>query len=105
MQPNERDWKLFREKLPDWQEVFMERMIEEYRRVLCCDAPASERFWTLERRIRNDKRYTGVMARDVCRSNMYLLLLNLLREGAITENDLQDFSEELRDAMKMMLSE
>ena len=104
MQPNERDWKLFRKKLPEWQEAFMEHMIEEYKQVLCGDVPASEKFWTLEKRIRNDKRYTGVIARDVCRSNMCLLLLNLLQEGAITENDLRDFSKELRDAMKMMLS-
>ena len=28
---NEKDWKLFRSRLPVWQETYMEKIIEEYR--------------------------------------------------------------------------
>ena len=30
MEISKRDWKLFREKLPAWQENYMDRLINEY---------------------------------------------------------------------------
>lgn len=30
MDINERDWKLFRKYLPDWQENYMEKLIKDY---------------------------------------------------------------------------
>ena len=30
MEVNEKDWKLFRKNLPDWQENYMEKLIKEY---------------------------------------------------------------------------
>ena len=44
----EKDWKLFREKLPVWQEVYMERLTKEYAELLNGDDAASEKFWMLE---------------------------------------------------------
>jgi hypothetical protein len=31
-QVNEKDWKLFRSRLPGWQEAYMGKLIEEYKR-------------------------------------------------------------------------
>ena len=28
---NESDWKLFRRKLPEWQEAYMGKLVEEYK--------------------------------------------------------------------------
>ena len=94
---NEKDWKLFRKKLPDWQEAFMAELNKEYIRILSQDKNASDNFWELEKRIKDDKRKTGVLARDVSRSNMFSLMMDLVREGAISAEDLDGFSEELRE--------
>ena len=95
MEIKESDWKLFRKKLPDWQENYMERLIIEYAALLAGSTKASSKFWELEKRINSDKHDVGVVA-EMSRSKMYNNILALLNEGAITIDDLADFSEELR---------
>lgn len=51
------DWKLFQERVPEWQEHYMERLIKEYVELLTSPGKASERFWKLEKRIKQDKKY------------------------------------------------
>ena len=92
---NEADWKLFRSRLPGWQEAHMEQLIREYAALLAKPGKASDKFWVLEKRIRDDKRHVGVVT-QMSRSNMYTNLLALLQEGAITLADLDGFSEDLR---------
>ena len=99
----EKDWKLFRKLLPGWQEAYMERLVKEYIELLSSDRQASDKFWALDKRIKQDKRRTGVLARDVKRSNMFQLIINLIYEEAISEEDLIDFSEDLRDAVNTRL--
>lgn len=43
-QSEEKDWKLYRKKLPEWQEAYMERLIKEYVELLAEDKAASEKF-------------------------------------------------------------
>ena len=99
----EKDWKLFRKLLPGWQEAYMERLTMEYIELLSSDRQASDKFWELDKRIKQDKRCTGVLARDVKRSNMFQLIINLIYEEAISEDDLKEFSEDLRDTVKTRL--
>ena len=99
----EKDWKLFRKLLPGWQEAYMERLAKEYMELLSSDRQASDKFWALDKRIKQDKRRTGVLARDVKRSNMFQLIINLINEEAISEDDLKEFSEDLRDTVKTRL--
>ena len=100
----EQDWKLFRKKLPDWQEAYMGKLLEEYRLILEKDTLPSDRYHELEGRLFKDRRKTGVTATDVKRSNLPHLLLSLLRENAITFSDLDDFSKDLQDYLKKVLS-
>ena len=93
---SEQDWKLFRKKLPVWQEAYIGKVIEEYKSILQKDLLPSEKFWELEKRIFNDKKKTGVNA-IMSRSKMMENIYALLNEGAITKNDLFDFSEELQN--------
>ena len=63
---NESDWKLFRKKLPGWQEVYMGKLNQEYAAILAGSGLASEKFWKLEIikyifRIRNSF-YKGAVA-------------------------------------------
>lgn len=95
----EADWKLFRKRLPIWQERYMEKLIEEYKVLLASDKPASSKFWELEKRIKQDQKDTGVLVQEVSRSNMRFLMMDLINEGAITKDDLDGFSEDFGDQL------
>jgi len=60
MEPSKRDWKLYREKVSGWQEHYMERLIEDYVAYLNSNEPASTKFWTMEKRMKQDKKTPGV---------------------------------------------
>lgn len=101
-QVNEQDWKLFRKKLPLWQEAYMDRLNHEYMQILSGAGNASEKFWELENRIRRDQKSPGVMV-DMRRSKMYFNLASLLVDEIIHEEDLDGFSEELLEALKYVI--
>ena len=94
----ESDWKLFRKLLPEWQERFMGRLLGEYSTMIAGQGLASDRFWKLKERLQEDVRKTGVCA-EMKRSAMIMNLWCLLREGAISKDDLNGFSEELRQSL------
>ncbi|MBR1770573.1 MAG: multidrug transporter [Lachnospiraceae bacterium] len=96
MDYNEQDWKLFRSRLPDWQEAFMDRLNREYLEILQRDGAASDKFWALHDRVLHDCRNVGVCA-EMKRSLLYRNLVVLLLEGAITPEDLDGFSVELKE--------
>ena len=98
----EADWRLFRSRLPIWQEAYMERLNREYIALLSGTGPASEKFWELEKRMREDKRWGGVGMR-MSRSNMELNLLSLLSDGVISTADLDGFSKEVREKLALVL--
>ena len=45
---SEKDWRLFKERMPDWQERYMAQLNEEYVKLLSADVPASHKFRELE---------------------------------------------------------
>ena len=94
---NEKDWKLFRSRLPDWQEGYMKKLLQEYAEILNGDGLASEKFWALEDRIRQDRQNPGVLITKMSRSKMRINLLRLLDSKVITASDLEGFSDELRE--------
>ena len=97
-QSEEKDWKLYREKLPEWQEAYMERLIREYAELLNSDKAASEKFWALDKRIRADRQSFGVRVNEESGSKLKNILTGLIIEHVISVDDLQDFSEELRES-------
>lgn len=101
-QVNESDWKLFRSRLPDWQERYFAILIRKYAALLTDTGSASEKFWALEKRIRKDQQQISLSAR-MSRSNMYINLLALLRNGVITPDDLEGFSEDLRERFAFVM--
>lgn len=96
---SEKDWKLFRSKLPSWQEAYMEKLNQEYIELLSGEGNASDKFWALEKRIREDQKDCGVQC-HMSRSNQFSIMVSLLNEGAITFDDLEEFSDDLKDTMK-----
>lgn len=97
-----RDWQLFRAKLPEWQEAYMKKLIEEYASLLNEEKPASEKFWELEARIKKDKNKPGVII-EMRKSEMVYGIIELLNDHVICFDDINDFSDELKTTVKMFL--
>jgi hypothetical protein len=98
----EKDWKIFRKKIIVWQENYMKKLNNEYIKLLQRDNAASCNFWDLEKRIFKDKRSVGVVI-DMRRSTMIQNILELLRDDIIQFDDLNDFSEELKNEIKLII--
>ena len=98
----EKDWKLFRKKISGWQENYMEKLCKEYIELLSGDESASEKFWKLEKKIKQDKKKSGVIV-DMRRSQMLYDITDLIQEGAIGFNDLKEFSEELQETINFFI--
>lgn len=96
---SEKDWKLFRSKIAGWQEAYMDKLNKEYMAILSGDENASEKFWKLEKRIKEDKKGCGVQC-EMSRSNQFYIMLELLNEGAISMDDLDEFSDDLKETIK-----
>ena len=102
MECSKEDWKLFRSKIPGWQEAYMERLNKEYNEILSSEGNASDKFWALEKRIYQDKRSPGVMI-QLRKSEMPMQLLSMLRDGVIEWDDLNGFSPELQEVLSYLL--
>ena len=85
---SEKDWKLFRSKIADWQEAYMDKLNKEYIEILTGEGNPSDKFWKLEKRIREDKKDCGVQC-EMRRSNQFYIMMSLLDEGAITMDELE----------------
>ena len=99
---NEKDWKLFREKLPQWQESHMEKLCREYLEILGKDTQPSDRFWELDKRINSDKHHLELRGR-MSLSNMDINIIGFIRENVITLDDLSEFSDELQNHMRLIV--
>lgn len=93
---SKRDQLLFCKKIAGWQEAYIGRLNREYIELLSRDGSEAEKFWELYRRIRRDKRNTGVQA-EMRNSEILANLCRLVNEGVIGYDDLDGFSEELRE--------
>lgn len=51
------DWRLLKKRLPGWQEAFMSSRIKEYTKLLSDETKlASDRFWQLDKMIKEDRK-------------------------------------------------
>lgn len=51
------DWKLYYKKVAVWQEHYIEKLNKEYIELLSAPGNASDHFWELEKRIKQDKKH------------------------------------------------
>lgn len=99
----ESDWKLFRKRLPQWQEDYMARLEREYIAILSGEGQPSEKFWALEERIERDKKCPGVVIEGTRRSMMHAHIVQLVLRGVITMRDLDGFSEDVTGYVQQCL--
>lgn len=103
MEISKRDWKLFREKIADWQESYMDRLNKEYIMLLSKEGGnPSDKFWALEKRIKRDRKRPGVMLEMEKSETIYNILM-LIQDKVIRFEDQDEFSDELKAAVKMIL--
>lgn len=102
IEPSKRDWKLYREKIGDWQEHYMEKLVKEYADYLCSDLPASTKFWEMEKRIRRDRKTPGVCI-ELRKSDMFWDIAGLINVRVISMDDLEGFSDGLKEAVALIL--
>lgn len=102
MRIKETDWKLFSQRLPLWQDAYMERLNNEYMAILGGNGEAAEKFWKLEERIRRDMKSSGVYVR-LSRSKAIFNLVSLIKDNVITVNDLEGFSKEAIETVELLL--
>lgn len=97
-----KDWALFRDKIVDWQETYMDKLNQEYIKILSEEDNPSEKFWKLEKRIKEDRKKTGVQL-EMKRSKLIENILSLLNEGAIQLEDLEEFSDGLKETIRFFV--
>ena len=102
MDISKKEW-IFRERLSGWQEKYMEGLVKEYANFLNDDKkPASEKFWKLGKRIKEDKRHPGVIM-ELSKSEAIWDIVRLIRLKVITYYDLSEFSDKLQQEVKRIL--
>ena len=105
MEISKSDWKLYREKIVGWQENYMDHLNKEYIALLSSDVGnPSEKFWKLEDRIKKDTKHPGVTIEMKKTSAVYDIAELIMRE-AIISDDLAEFSDELREAVRIILDQ
>ena len=80
----------------------MQEVIYDYIRILNSSEKPSDKFWALEKRIKNDKRHPGVSV-EMTKENMLPAVVELCRAGVVYKNELEGFSEQFIEALSMML--
>ena len=95
----ESDWRLFRQRLPLWQERYMSHLLNDYSELIGGEGTPSERFLELAERIDSDRKLCAVSA-DMRRSMMVPNLYSLIEEKAIGFVDLDGFSEGLVECLR-----
>ena len=94
--PSKRYQLLFCKKIAGWQEAYIGRLNREYIELLSRDGQETEKFRELDRRLHRDKNRVGVQT-EMRSSGLLADLCRLINEGAIVYDDLDGFSEELRE--------
>ena len=80
----------------------MERLVEKYIKFLSSDKAASEKFWELEKKIRKDKKNPGVLI-ELRKSDVPWDLAALIKKKVIKIDDISEFSEDLQEAVKLII--
>ena len=80
----------------------MDRLNKEYIELLSEDTNPSEKFWKLEKKIKEDRKKTGVQL-EMSRSNLINNITFLINDGAISFENLEEFSDELKETVSVFI--
>jgi len=99
------DWEKYQEKIGVWQERYIAKLLDEYVNLISDGSMhPSQRFWSLEKKIEEDKISFGVQC-ELVKSYALMQIYELLANGTINGSDLNDFSRPLKENMLKKLVE
>ena len=93
------DWKVYQTHIVDWQENYIEHLLDEYSLIIKEKSYPSKRFWRLINKINKDKMHPGVRV-TLSKKDAIDQIVSLLLEEVITIDDLKVFSSELQSEVK-----
>lgn len=94
---------MFRERVPEWQEHYIEQLTKKYIELLSSPGSASDHFWELEKRIKNDRKHPGVIL-EMKKSEAIWDIAIFIKKKVITIKELEGFSQELIDSVTEILN-
>lgn len=101
MEPKKPDWKRFRNSLEKWRESYIKRKNTEIRAILeKNNISETEKFWNIvEFQKKESKKLRDCL--DGCsRSNMSLRMALMQKYEMIYDEDIEEFSDEIKELMK-----
>ncbi len=102
----ESDWKLFRSRLEDLREKYLEKKNIELRKYLSDpDKSATEQFWDTFESMKNEEAILNQCLVGYSRSKMFFHILAMYQCGMMTDEDLRQFSDEVQDYVRYMETE
>ena len=93
------DWKVYQTHIVDWQENYIEHLLDEYSSIIKEKSYPSKRYWRLINKINKDKKHPGVIV-TLSKKDAIDQIVSLLVEEVITIDDLKVFSTELQLEVK-----
>ena len=93
MEISKADWKLYCERVSDWQEHIWNNLTKSMSTYLHPRGNASDHFWELQKRIKQDKKHPGVLI-ELRKSTAIWDIAYFVRDQVITLDDLEGFSED-----------
>ncbi|RKX33574.1 MAG: multidrug transporter [Verrucomicrobia bacterium] len=101
--PKESDWKAFRRMVPELRERYLRKVNRELIGILHAEGSSpTEQFWDVEERIRKESKILRDCLDGHSRSKMWMSVLLMYRYGMIGDEDLDCYSDELRDYIEQL---
>lgn len=98
MKPTKRDWKTFRDMLPELREHYLAERNKTFISMLNDeDRTPTEQFWDTLDAMKKEAKILQDCLDGYSKSDMDMHILLMLRHGLMNEEDLDGFSEELRE--------
>ena len=97
----EADWRVFRQRVPEWRERFLQAKNKELIALLSDpDATPTEQFWNTEGRIAELAKTLRDCLDGHSRSSMVSFLALMRAKGMIDASDLDEFSESCHEELR-----
>lgn len=100
----ESDWKLFRSKLDELRERFLNKKNIELAKYLADPSKTStEQFWNTLEEMKNIETILRQCLEGYSRSDMFLHIFAMYKHGMMADEDLQQFSDDIQQNVKSFL--
>ncbi len=95
--PLESDWKVYSKRVSEWRDRYL---AEKNRQIMAVLSDAgktpTDQFWDAKEMMENEARILEDCLGHYSRSNMLFSLMSMFHHGLVREEDLQEFSDQLR---------